>query len=119
MTERSVTERMVPTACQLTGHVHAHDKKAIYNLIRRLTPEEAYALIIVLAAMIPQDHTARELLAWTEQPLTRPRIVKLRPCGTHAAYCRHKARGEEIDTRCLHAERAYQRDRKREQRRAA
>lgn len=109
----TVTERMVPTACQLTGHVHAHDKKAIYEVIRRLTPEEAYALIIVLAAMIPQDQTPSELLAWTE------RLRTLRPCGTHAAYWRHKARGEQIDPRCRHAERAYQRDRKRERRRAA
>lgn len=115
----TVTERMVPTACQLTGHVHAHDKQAIHKVIRNLTPQEAYAVIVVLAAMIPQDQTPRELLAWTEQVPPRSRGVKLKPCGTHAAYWRHKTRGERIDDRCLDAERAYQRDRKREQRRAA
>ena len=113
----TVTERMVPIACQLAGHVHAHDKTAIHHIIRRLTPHEAYALIVVLAAMIPQDQTPRELLAWTEHRPTRPRLVKLKPCGTHAAYWRHKNRGEPIDPHCLNAERDYQRVRKQHQRR--
>jgi len=115
----NIIERITPIACQRAGHVRAHDKRAIFNTIRGLTTEEAYALVVTLAAMIPQDQTVRELLAWTEQPPTRPRTVKLKPCGTHAAYARHKTRGEPIDPRCLNAERTYQRNRKREQRGAA
>jgi hypothetical protein len=111
----TITERMVPIACQLAGHVRAHDKRAIFNLIRDLTPNEAYALVVVLAAMIPTDHTAGQLLAWTEQLPTRAanaRVVALRPCGTHAAYWRHKANNEPPCADCRQAERAYQRERK-------
>lgn len=40
----------------------------------------------------------------------------LRPCGTHAAYVRHKARGEAVCDACLDAERTYQADRSRARR---
>lgn len=33
----------------------------------------------------------------------------LKPCGTHAAYARHRARGEEPCQPCREAERSYQR----------
>lgn len=52
-------------------------------------------------------------LAWDDEEIdTAPAA---RPCGTHAAFNRHKARGERIDARCARAERAYQaaRDRRR------
>lgn len=38
----------------------------------------------------------------------------LQPCGTHAAYARHKVRKEPMDPDCLMAERKYQRERKRD-----
>lgn len=38
---------------------------------------------------------------------------KLRPCGTHAAYSRHRGRGEPVDDQCLTAERDYQREKRR------
>lgn len=120
-TDTTITERMVPTACQLAGNVREGNRHAINELLRTLTPRERYALTIVLAAMIPTDQTPRQLLAWIDDqpPTPTPHITTRRPCGTHAAYARHKANGEPIDARCLHAERAYQRNRKRAQRRAA
>lgn len=106
-------ERMIPTACQLTGHVHDHNRKAIRRLLHGLNQQDTYTLLIVLAAMIPEDRTIKELLAWTNQ------LPQLKPCGTHAAYARHKTNNEPIDPLCQRAERAYQRNKKREQRRAA
>lgn len=43
---------------------------------------------------------------------------ELTPCGTHTAHQRHVRKGEPVDDACLHAERAYQRNRKRHHRAA-
>lgn len=40
--------------------------------------------------------------------IPRVPLDQLKPCGTHAAYNRHKARGEQIDDVCRSAERTYQ-----------
>jgi hypothetical protein len=40
-------------------------------------------------------------------------VTVCQPCGTHAAYVRHRAHGEPPDLACAEAERAYQRNRKR------
>jgi hypothetical protein len=83
------------------------------------------ALCLVLAAMVDDDRSVKQLLRdvggllrW----LHRPRILRerpLRPCGTHAAWERHKRRGEEPCLPCAEAERAYQRARSRDRRRTA
>lgn len=44
---------------------------------------------------------------------------ELEPCGTHAAYNRHKARHEPLDDACIRGERAYQAARGRRVRAAA
>lgn len=83
------------------------------------------ALCLVLAAMVDDDRSVKgllrdipSLLRWLGHPrATRAR--SLRPCGTHAAFVRHKNRGEEPDPECVEAERAYQRARSRENRRVA
>lgn len=41
----------------------------------------------------------------------RPRRAEPQPCGTHAAYNRHKAAGEDPCFPCALAERLYQRSR--------
>lgn len=45
------------------------------------------------------------------EPLIRD--LRLAPCGTHAAFNRHKSRGEDIDMACRIGERTYDRNRKR------
>jgi hypothetical protein len=65
------------------------------------------------------DETMRLILAragMLEQPRPRPRLVRptrrvLKPCGTHAAFNRHKQRGEPIDPTCDAAERRYHAER--------
>lgn len=104
----TTTERLMPLAHKLaitaqTGTIRA-TKYVANELLDNLNTDELTDLLIILARMIQigADNGRR-----------------LRPCGTHAAYIRHKTRGEPIDLWCLHAERAYQRARKRAQRRAA
>jgi hypothetical protein len=121
----TITERMVPVACDLVGRVRDGDGCSVLALMQSLTPSERYAVTVVLAAMIPVDRSARDLLSWTEGepgdliPGPSAYVRPLRPCGTHAAYWRHKKRGEPIDLQCLYAERAYQRARKSNRRQVA
>lgn len=99
----------IPTALQLVGAVRNYDIFRAHDLLRSA---DLPALAVALAAMVPEDRTRSELLGWM-----RPALPKqLRPCGSHAAHARHKARGEEVDVACLEAEREYQRNRKRKER---
>lgn len=45
---------------------------------------------------------------WTPEDTPTSRV--LRPCGTYAAWCRHKYHGEEIDLECAKAKTAYDRE---------
>jgi len=100
----TTTERMIPIAYELATRVHTGTRDDVNQLLTSLTAGERDALTITLARMIH---------------LGANHDRQLRPCGTHAAYTRHKTHNEPIDPWCLHAERAYQRNRKRTQRRAA
>ena len=55
----------------------------------------------------------REERAQERARLGKPQAGRppLRPCGTHAAYLRHKARGEYPCQPCVDAEREHQRER--------
>jgi hypothetical protein len=55
---------------------------------------------------------AQVAIANGDDVVRRPGRV-LQPCGTHAAYMRHKARREDPCAECVIAERAYQRARDR------
>ncbi len=57
----------------------------------------------------------------TVEDLLRPRpataqVADLKPCGTIAAYARHKDHGELIDPACREAQRLYDREKKRKKR---
>ena len=93
-------------------------------------------------AMVDDTKTPRELLDWlhpkkykqamsqrvwamAQPPKPRPKMPPrvygpraLMPCGTHAAYARHKTRGEAVCGPCGVEEKRYQRDRKRVERAA-
>lgn len=100
----TLTERLMPIAYELATKAQTGTRQDVDAILNKLTTSERDALTIILARMI-------QVGADTNR--------RLRPCGTHAAYIRHKNNDEPIDPWCLHAERAYQRSRKRAQRRAA
>lgn len=70
------------------------------------------AALTIAAALIPVDQPVD---TWWQPGLTFERVPRaprmLAPCGTHAAYARHKSHDEPIDDACRDAERAYQRAR--------
>lgn len=103
--------RMVTVACELACLVRDEDRDAVGEFLARLTPVplplEVRALLVVLAAMVPDDATTDQLLAWVTfdefgqllpgaVPVLqrREKAPVVEPCGTLAAYRRHKARGE-------------------------
>jgi hypothetical protein len=64
-----LAEAMVPEACDLAGLVHDGDAEAIRVFLARCglgddAPIEAKALVVVLAAMVPVERSAADLLAW-------------------------------------------------------
>lgn len=97
-----LAERMVTKACEFACLVRDHDSAAIGEFVQALSDEECTALLIVQAAMIPIEQTTGDLLAWVDfdeygRPLSAPRAANgrvVQPCGTYAAWQRHKRRGE-------------------------
>ena len=124
---------MVASACELACLVRDGTRDEIGVYVAGLTEEERVALLIVQAAMIPDDVDVGTLLAWVtwdeygrplpgaspaarrERALAAPpqaprrwREEELKPCGSHAAFNRHKIRGELIDDECAAGEKSYQ-----------
>lgn len=125
-TRGDLAERLVPVAADLVLRVRDEGRDSIGHLLITLTPEERWALPVVLAAMVPPDLPVGDLLAWVTwdehgHPLdsTVPRLPArqsergLQPCGTHAAFARHKTHGEPPCAACIKAERAYHARRRR------
>jgi hypothetical protein len=121
----ALAERLIPVATELVARVREEGRESIGDLLGSLSALERHALPVVLAAMVPPDQGVVDLLRWVPRPntpeSTAPRPARaatpgaqpLRPCGTHAAFVRHKANGEPVDEDCALAERLYQRERKR------
>lgn len=119
----------LPLALELVDAVHRMDRREVARLIDLA---DLPALAVVLAGMVDEDRTVRDLLGWVDAPLrpqrqpaarpgspaqpaeapaVPPRDVQLVPCGTHAAFARHKKRGEAPCLACVVGERTYQRER--------
>jgi hypothetical protein len=105
---------------ELVDAVRCADRTRVATSIDLL---DAPAALVVLAAMVDQERTPADLLAWTDTILTKRQHHRFRgqaqPCGTHAAFNRHKATGETPCAACVEGERAYQRTRARRRRLAA
>lgn len=107
----------VADGLELVGLVREYGPDLIDDFLARRDRYQLEALVVALAAMVPDDRSVDELLAWIrpkpkEAPTTRR---QLRPHGTHAAFMRHRAKHEEPCPACWTGERLYQRDAKRRQ----
>lgn len=61
----------VPRATALVSIVRDEDANAVARIIDPLSWEQMAALVVVLAAMVPDDRSVRDLTAWVhEQPTT-------------------------------------------------
>jgi len=111
-----LAEAMVPVACELACLVRDGDADGITAMaVARGWDLETKALMVVLAAMIPDDGQVGDLLAWTVDleaimawrqeplPMAVPGRPVTEPCGTYAAYRRHERHGEPVDAACRRA----------------
>lgn len=119
----------VGTAIRLVGAVHEQGPDDVADILTDLNSQDLLALAVTLAAMVPDDYSPVELLAWNDsryagtvtapassQPPLFPVIAvtrQLKPHGTHAAFVLHRKHREEPCDACWHGEREYQRNRKR------
>ncbi len=86
----ALAESMLPRALDLVVQVHDREPLAARGLLAELDWQRLAALCVVLAALVPDDRNADELLAWTheEQPFRRPRVAEVAPWQAAA----HRAR---------------------------
>ncbi len=117
----TIEDRRADTAVadglELVGLVRDYTADVIGDYLARRDREQLEALIVALAAMVPDDVSVDTLLAWIRpKPKQPPGITRqLRPHGTHAAFNLHRKHSEEPCAACWTGERLYQRDAKRRQ----
>ena len=108
-----LAERMVGKATDLALLVRDEGRESVCAFLGSLGSEEKDALLVVLAGMLPvEDMSSADMLAWLKfDEFGRPLEPPLAPCGTYAAFRRHKQRGELIDDDCRTAAREYWQER--------
>jgi hypothetical protein len=111
-------QRALDRALELVVIVRDYGRDEITTWLRRRSRLDLEGIAVALAALVPEDSTPRDLLAWMDEP---PRVREpyrplpaeprppreLAPCGTRAAHERHKIRGEKPCDACNEAQRAY------------
>ncbi|GIE46187.1 hypothetical protein [Actinoplanes lobatus] len=110
---------LAAVALELSHRVREDDPEANGRWLAKRLPEPGdwFRLAFVLAAALPQDRPWRELTGWaadlTEWTGPRPEppdeSPALQPCGTRAAYRRHRRRGEDTCQPCRDAAARYKR----------
>lgn len=124
--------RAVGRAARLAGAVHEGGPDDVAAVLCPLNRPELLELAVALAAMVPTDYSPGDLLAWNDRryadveaqfqsPLVLVESAKgnrraLQPHGTHAAFNRHRKRGESPCVGCWQGERDFQRERARRRR---
>lgn len=100
-----LAEEMTVRALELACVVRDEDADGIARWLEGVREHERTALLVALAALVPVDRPASELLAWVSWD-EYGRSLKPPGCGTPEAYRRHKRLGELIDDDCREAMRA-------------
>ena len=119
----ATADHLASIAVELSYRVREEDPEANGAWLAQQLPDPAdwFRLAFVAAAAIPQDRTWGELTGWAagfgEEPITlrrletdRPPRHNLQPCGTRAAYRRHRRAGEQACQPCKDAVAAYKRN---------
>jgi hypothetical protein len=129
-----LADSVIGVALRITGILRDEDPKAAGELVDGLTDDRRWALPFVAAAMVDYDKTPRAMLEWAAvcvpQRLTgatavsppamllrsQVRRTRYAACGTDKAWHLHMDRGEEPCDVDWIAHRAWENDKKAEQR---
>ena len=73
--------RILPVALSLVGQVRERDRRAYGRRLQSMPRQDLVALAVVLAALVPDDRSAADLLAWISfdddgSPLPRARVAR-------------------------------------------
>jgi hypothetical protein len=118
----ALLERALAPVQALAFAVHTLDAAEVERTIGWLRQHAlADAALVLLAGMVDIDRPVSDLLAWKDEQIaaqaraTARRGARLLPCGTPAAYARHRKHGEEPCEACMIANRLRNRDRYQQQ----
>lgn len=65
-----LADRATVDAVALAGIVRDEDPNVVFGALTYYTHEQLAVLCVALAAMVPPDRSAADLLAWLDTPLT-------------------------------------------------
>lgn len=105
----------VPDALAMVDAVRRFDRRDIHHLLRQT---DLHALVVVLAAMVDQDRTPKDLLGWVQTADSFDGWLWPEVLAAHAQYQLCMTRGVEVPVEVRAGQRVYDRVRAR-QRRAA
>lgn len=110
--------RAVERSLKLIGAVRDRDRTSVARILTKLSARDLYAIAVTCAAMIPDDQSPCDLLAWNDDAafIPTPAPANRAPHGTHAAFNRHRTAGQHPCDDCWDGERLYQRVRGRRRR---
>jgi hypothetical protein len=116
-----LAEELVPVALELVGLVRDEGPEAIGAFLARLDRGHWAAMMVILAALVPDDRTAEDLLAWvdwdTPQQLARKRARGATHCDAGHELTEDNLRPPaDCHPVCLICDREKDRDYKRAQR---
>lgn len=115
-------ERLLRLGLDLAVRIRDEDPATARRALDGLDHTELTDLAVLMAACVDVTRPVRDVVWWTDQPLTRlPTAVRhdRQPCGTPAAYRRHLSHNEDPDLACEVAYRRSETARKRQDRRTA
>lgn len=72
-----LVQQLVPVGCRLVGAVRDRDADDVAHVLATVPDGRLDALLVVVAAMVNPDRTARDLLAWaSEEPPAEPSTAR-------------------------------------------
>lgn len=111
-------EQLLRLGLDLAVRLRDEDPAAARRALDGLDRGDLLDLATLLAACVDITRPVSDVIWWTDQPPARLPTTRRtpQPCGTPAAYRRHRVHGEQPDLACESAYRRYEVARKRQAR---
>ena len=101
-------EQLLAAGWEVAVRVRDDDPAAVQRDLAHLDKADLVDMVVLLAACVRVDQPRSVLLGWWETPVPETADVRaMKPCGTYAAYERHRRAGEAVDPLCRAAASGY------------